>query len=509
VDAGSPGRIFDHMATDQQPTALADLESDLLDTPAAGPAAIRGSLLRVAGYLAGVLLSLVSVPLLIRHLGFGEYGHYVLVIAIVTVVQGVTDVGLGQIGVREYSTRTGPQRVRLMRNLLGVRVALTSVGVAFGVAFAAGVGYGHAVVLGTLVAGIGMVLTVAQGTFAVPLAAQLRLGWVTTLDLLRQVLSVTGIVILVLTGAKLLAFLAISVPAALVVLAATLLLVYRSMPLRPSFERTEWILLMRAVLPFAAAVVIATLYLRVTVVLMSLLASELQSGYYATSFTVISVLTAIPALTVGSTLPILARAARDDRERLAYVLQRLVETTLIVGVGLGLVLVLGADFVVHVLATGHVGPTIVVLQIQSVAILTQFVGASWQYGLLALHRHRALLLISAAGLAVSVSLTLGLVPALQARGAAIAFAGAEVVVAACSFAALRIARRDLRFSLRVPMRVLLAAALAASVLAVPGISSLADAAIACAVYLTLLVALRAIPAEMLGALLGSRRSPRI
>jgi O-antigen/teichoic acid export membrane protein len=496
------------MVTENEPTFPVATEPDLLDTPLAGPAAIRGSILRVLGYLAGVVLSLVSVPLLIRHLGFSEYGRYVTVIALVTIVQGVTDVGLGQIGVREYATRSAPERARLMRNLTGVRLVLTGAGVGLATAFAAVAGYGHAVLVGTLLAGIGMVLTVVQGTFAVPLAAELRLGWITALDLLRQVLSVAGIVILVLAGAKLLAFLAISVPVALVVLAATLILVYGTMPLRPSFQRAEWTLLMRAVLPFAAAVVIATLYLRITVVLMSLLASALQTGYYATSFTVISVLIAIPALTVGSTLPVLARAARDDRDRLAYVLQRLVEVTLIVGVGLGLLLVLGADFVVHVLARGRVGPTIVVLQIQSVAIVTQFVGASWQYGLLALHRHRALLIISLVGLVVSVCLALGLVPVLQARGAAIAFAAAEVAVAACSFLALRSARPDLSFSLRVPARVLLAAVLAGAVALVPGLSSIADTAIASAVYVGLLLLLRAVPVELAHALLDGRRASR-
>lgn len=490
------------MATDPQPTALADLESDLLDTPGAGPAAIRGSVLRVGGYVVGVLLSLVAVPLLIRHLGVSEYGRYVTVISLVTIVQGVTDIGLGQIGVREYATRSGPEQVRLMRNLLGVRFTLTGVGVALGTGFALLAGYGHAVVLGTLLAGVAMVLTVVQGTFAVPLATRLRLGWVTALDLLRQVLSVTGIVILVLAGAKLLAFLAVLIPVALIVLAATIVLVHGTMPTRPSFQRAEWSVLLRAVLPFAAAVVISTLYLRVTVVLMSLLASPLQTGYYATVFTVISVLIAIPALTVGSALPVLARAARDDHERLGYVVQRLVEVTLIVGVGLGLTIALGAEFVIGVLAKGKGHPAIPVLQIEALALVTQFVGSSWQYGLLALHRHRALLLTSAAGLAVSVCLTLVLVPVLQARGAAVAFAGAEVVVAAGSFACLRSARPDLRFSLRVPVRVLLAALLGGAVSLLPGLTSLAVAAIAGVVYLGALLALRAIPAELRQALPG-------
>ncbi len=489
------------MPTDHELIAPSALESDLLDTPSAGPAAIRGSAVRVIGYCLGLLLSLVSVPLLIHHLGFSEYGHYVLVISLVTIVQGVTDVGLGQIGVREFATRSGPQRDRLMRNLFGVRFSLTSAGVVLATAFAALAGYGHAVLFGTFLAGIGMVLTVAQGTFVIPLAAGLRLGWVTALELLRQALSVAAIVALVLTGAKLLAFLAISVPVALVVLIVTAALVYGTMPMRPVFERSEWSILLRAVLPFAAAVVIGTLYLRITVVLMSLLASAKQTGYYSTSYVVISVLVGIPALTVGSTLPVLARAARDDHERLGYVLQRLLEVTAIIGVWLALALALGAGFVIQVLAGGGSPISVNVLEIQSLAMITSFGASSFQYGLLSLHRHRALLLISVGSLAVSVILTLILVPVLQARGAALAFSAAELVMAASSFVALRLARPDLSFSLRVPLRVLIAAAVASTVLLVPDLTSLPRSLIASAVYFGILVALRAIPEELMQAVL--------
>ncbi len=195
--------------------------------------------------------------------------------------------------------------------------------------------------------------------------------------------------------------------------------------------------------PFAAAVVIATLYLRITVLLLSLLASEVQTGYYATAFAVISVLIAIPALTVGSTLPVLSRAARDDRERLRYVLERVMEVTLIVGAGIALSLALGAHFVVQVLSGHSGGPSVTILQIESLAIVTQFVGATWQYGLLALHRHRDCLIVSAAGLIASVVLTLVLVPTLHGSGAAVALLGGEILVAGASLA----------FLLRVPPRM--------------------------------------------------------
>jgi O-antigen/teichoic acid export membrane protein len=493
------------MATENE-SALPVAEPDLLDTPQAGPTAIRGSFLRVAGYVAGVLLSLVSVPLLIRHLGFSDYGRYVTVISLVTIVQGVTDVGLGQIGVREFVTRPGTERAPLMRNLLGARFALTSIGVAIATAFAAVAGYGQTVLFGTILAGVGMVLTVLQGTFAVPLSAELKLGWVTALDLLRQALTVAGIVILVLAGAELLPFLAVSVPAAAIVLAATVMLVYGTVPLKPSFQRSEWMPLLRAVLPFAAAVAIGTVYLRITVILMSLLATPVETGYYATSYTVISVLIAIPAITVGATLPVLARAARDDHERLGYVLERLSEVTLIVGVWIGLALVLGAQFVIHVLAGGKSSVPVAVLQIQSVALVTQFVAATWQYGLLSLHRHRALLFITLSSLAVSVCATLILVPLLEARGAAIAFSLAEICLAISSFVLLKRAGRELRFSSRVPVRVLVAAACGATVLLVPDLTSLVRALIASVIYLLVLAALRGVPAELLLALRRPRSS---
>ena len=364
------------MATDQQLTSVAALEEDLLDTPAAGPAAIRGSALRSVGYIVGMGLSLISVPLLIRHLGAIDYGRYVVAITLVTIIQGVTDVGLGQIGVREYATREGRDRTRLMANLLGVRIALTGVGVLLATAFAVVAGYGQQVVLGTFLAGVAMVLTVIQGTFAVPLASRLQLGWVTALELLRQALGVAVIVALVLAGAGLLPFLGATVPVALVVLVATGLVIRGTMPLRPAFKREEWLTLIKAVLPFAAAVVLGTLYLRITVVLLSLMSSDLQTGYYATAFAVISVVIAIPALTVGSTLPVLSRAARDDHERLGYVLERLMEVTLIVGTGLGLGLLLGAGFVVQVLSGGK-GEPVTVLQIE--AALCQYQGFRGQW----------------------------------------------------------------------------------------------------------------------------------
>src|SRR5947209_10498363 len=166
---------------------------DLLDTSAAGPAAIRGSLLRVSGYVTGVALSAGAAAILVRHLGVVDFGHYATVMSLITVCAGVTDLGMTTIGVREYSSRSPADRDRLLRNLLGIRIVVTSLGVAVATAFTLIAGYETPLVIGTLVAGAGLALQMVQNFYAVPLSAELRLGKVTSLELLRQGISLGAI----------------------------------------------------------------------------------------------------------------------------------------------------------------------------------------------------------------------------------------------------------------------------------------------------------------------------
>src|SRR5947209_6095139 len=324
--------------------------ADLLDTSAAGPAAIRGSVLRVSGYIAGVLLSVGSASLLVRHLGVVDFGHYATVMSLITVCAGVSDLGISAIGVRDYSSRTGADRDRLMRNLLGVRIAATSLGVLVATLFALAAGYEPQLVAGTVLAGVGLVLQVIQGFYAVPLLADLRLGAVSAIDLLRQGIAVGLIASLAVAGAALVPFLAVPIPAAVVTLAVTYPLARGRMPLRPSLERAQIKPLIRETLPFSAATAAYVIYFRVAIVLMSLIATAVETGYFATSFRIVEVLGVMPSLVVGTLFPVLARAARDDKSRFSYALTRTIEVSTIAGTWLALAIAIGAPTAIAVIA---------------------------------------------------------------------------------------------------------------------------------------------------------------
>ena len=74
----------------------------------------RGGAMLSGAYGGGILLSLISAPLLIRHLGQVEYGHYITVLALVTIVGGLSEGGVNAIALRNYASHSGAERSRLM-----------------------------------------------------------------------------------------------------------------------------------------------------------------------------------------------------------------------------------------------------------------------------------------------------------------------------------------------------------------------------------------------------------
>jgi O-antigen/teichoic acid export membrane protein len=478
---------------------------DILGTPAAGPAAIRGSALRGGGYVAGLLLGVISVPFVIRHLGLEDFGRFVLVTAIVTLASGLTEGGLQAVGTREWAIRPPAARDRLMRNLLGVRLALTVIGVAGAVGFTLLAGYDGTLVLGTAVAGVGLLLASTQTLLMVPLASNLRLGWMTAIDLGRQALTVALTLGLVVVGAALLPFFAVAVVVGVVALVATALLVRQMTPLRPAFHPAEWWMLVRDTVPYAVAIALNVAYFRIAIVIMSLLTGALETGYFATSFRILEILLPVPALLVGTVFPILARAARDDLARLAYASQRIFEVSVIVGVGLVLAIELAAPTIVQVLAGDAAQPSVAVLRLQAPALAATFVAIACGYSLLSLRRHKALLVANLVALVASVGLCLALIPIWGARGAAVATTVAEIGLATTNLILLTRSGKGVRLSGGILWPVALAVAVGSAAIALP-VPEVVRALVGATVYLGVLAAMGLIPRELLDAV--SRRRAR-
>ena len=115
---------------------------------------------------------------MIRHLGPADWGGYVTVASLMTLVAGLSEFGLGNIGVREYSTLGREARMHLIRNLMGLRLALTVLGLLLALTFGLLAGYSTTLLIGTALWGVGLMILFIQQAVGVPLVSRLQLGWV-------------------------------------------------------------------------------------------------------------------------------------------------------------------------------------------------------------------------------------------------------------------------------------------------------------------------------------------
>lgn len=402
---------------------------DLLATPEAGPAAVRGGTIRTAGYVAGVALSLVAVPFLVRHLGVDDFGRYQTVIAIATIAQGLTEFGVAIVALREWSVARGEARRDAMRLLLGLRLAMTAAGVAGATAFAAVAGYDQVMVVGALTGSLGLGMAAVQVFLVTALVGDLRFGWATGLEFSKAALTVAGLLALVLAGASLGPFFLIPVLSAVPVLVLTAWLVRGRMPLRPAWRAGSWWPLIRQTLPVAAASGVYVAYFRVAIIVMSLLATARETGYFATSYRIVEVLAAVPALALTAAFPVLSRAASEDRDRLRYGVGLVFRAALIGGVYLAVGVVLVAPLAIDVIAGPGFGPAVGILQIQGLTLAATALASAMSFSLLAQRLNRVVLTANVGALLLAVVLQVSLVPSYEATGAAAATLAAEVVLA--------------------------------------------------------------------------------
>jgi O-antigen/teichoic acid export membrane protein len=475
---------------------VSGVDPDVLDTPAAGGMVVRGSALRFGSYASVIALSVISAAVLTRHLGRVSFGQYTTVISLAAVISSVTDAGMSALGTREYAMRGGAARDALMRDLLGLRVALTLIGVLIATAFAFIVGYPPALLAGTALAALAVVAMVFQHTLSIPLTTRLRLGYLSALEVARQVVTGALLIALVLLGAGVLPLLAVALVANLLLLPPTAALVRGEISMRMSLRPRRWVKLLRLTVAFSLASAANTIYLFAAQIITSLVASGVQSGLFAASFRVFIALAAIPGMLVAVSLPVLARAARDDRARLGYALQRTFEVSLLVGMAAAIAVIAGARFMIAVVAGPEYAGAAAALRIEGGVLLASFVLAGWGFGLLALHRHRVMLLANLAALAVSAILTVILARADGARGAALASVCGETTLALLYLVGLIRGSPELRPELRAAAKIVLAAIPALAVALVPGMSQLLQPIAALAVFAVLILLMRAVPSEV-------------
>lgn len=477
----------------------------VLDLPDAGGKAIRGGVIRSGASIAAMLMSLLAVPFMTRHLGEVNYGYYTTVVSLLFILVGLTEAGLTALGIREYAVRSGSARDRLMASLVGLRLVITLTGIVLAVAFTVVTGRPEPIIVGTAIVGFSMLLTLTQQTYSIPLTAELRLGWVSGLELIRQFVLSGGAVLMVVLGAGLTSFFWVTVAAGATVLAVTLLVVRNQAWLRPRFDREQWLSIAKQTVAYSLAAAVGLIYFRMAILLLGFVADDREVGIYGAAFKIIETLGTVPFMLAASAFPILARAASTDRARLRFASSKMLQMAIVAGVPLGIGLMIAAPFAVSVIGGPKFADSVVPLQIHAMGMLTTFIVGTGSLVLLAVERFRELLTANLIAAAVSAGLTIWLGAKYAAEGAAIATFSAECVLAAGYLIYMAKEDSGLLPPVSAVVRTLPGAAAMLAVWLLVPTPPLLTSAIAGALFVPIAFACGAVPRELTDALL--RRSP--
>jgi O-antigen/teichoic acid export membrane protein len=482
---------------------------DILDSPEAGRTVVRGGIWRLGSYAGANVLAVVMAAILLRYLGVKGVARYATVVSLTALVSGVFEAGLGNLGVREAAVLHGAEREAFLRSLLGLRIVVGMAGIVVASALALALGYSHVMVAGVALAGTGILVYTLQTHYATVLQVELRLGQFSSIDLMRQAILTALVGTFVLLDLGLLPLLGATIPTNVVLVAVTVWLVRRSMPITASFAMRRWRALAGRSLAVAAATATGVVYSQIAIVLMSLVSTQAETGLFSASFRIFGVLATIPGILVASVLPILSRAASGSRDRLQAGLQRTCEVSTVLGAGLAALTVVGAPVAIAVVAGSEFDGSIDVLRLHGAALLPTSVIAFAGYGLMSMGRFHTILVCNLVGLLVTSGITIGLGAADGATGAAVGNLAGESTLALLFVIA--IVREGFRLQWRIPLLACLAAGAAIGAgLGVPlpaGVQLLVTAV----VFVALALSLGLVPSELreaLPALPAPLRKPR-
>jgi O-antigen/teichoic acid export membrane protein len=470
--------------------------ADVLRSKGAGKKVIHGSALRLGANLANLVFALATATLLLRHLGVEESGRYVTVMSLVGIAMAIVDQGLNVSASKDLTVCPRDKRRELLANVVGQRIVVAVIAWALLVGFALVVGYPREMVVGTALAGLGILLVAVANSILVPLTVDLRNAGIALVEMLRAFVFMFGVLLLVVAGAELDSFFAVQILIGLLVLAVVPLLVGRAGVVRPRFDRMQQRALLRTALPVAAALVLGQIYFRLVIVLMSLMSNAQEVGYFGGSLRAMEALIALPILVASVALPVMAAAAQEnDLARFKNVIEGLSEGAVIAGMLVILVTIRAADPVMRVIGGAEFEPAGNVLRIQVVALLFIALYQIWTASLVALGRQRQLIFTNALGLlAVGVFAAI-LVPPLGAKGGAIASVSADIVLAGLIYWRLHVSTGRVTVRSGFLARVAVATLASGAALLLP-IGDIPAATVAAVVFLAVGLAVGMVPKEL-------------
>jgi O-antigen/teichoic acid export membrane protein len=389
----------------------------------------RLSFLKSSGYAtitAGSAVMLVALTMIAgRFLPASEYGKFSFAIALATIVETLMDIGLGPVTVRTVA-RNAEGAGPFFRHVLGLKIAWGALGL---------------VALLVVVPIIRTDPSVIRACYLMGLSSAIRSYVLSTRGLLqglnrfdleavtvvadRGLLLVLGTLVLV-GGFGLLGLSVAFVVARLLMFVIVTVIVKRvTGSAIPTYDRAVWIELQTAALPLGFFLITLTLYTYIDTVILFIMRTDAETGWYAASYRVYEGLMYAPSAFSTVLTPRFAQLFVDDPKRLHTLFQRSLLGSAAAALVIGVVAVVLARPMMLLFYGPAYEAAVPPLQVLAGGLI--FVFCTWilHSAAIAIHLDRRLVGTTAIGLFANITLNILFIPSRGITGAAWATVIAE------------------------------------------------------------------------------------
>lgn len=374
---------------------------------------------------AVVAVGAVAVVRLVTHrLGPTDYGEFVLVITYVNLFSLIADLGVTAITTRQMAIG-GADRSSILSVVLSFRATL-SIAVIPLILGSAAVLYPHrgrTFGLALAIMSCDVLFTALQTTAASAFAVRVRGDLIAAFMVANRVLYVIGVALVASWRGSYVQYIAAYVGADLIVAAIMIVGASRTIAFRWDRRIGRWWATAKVAFPLGIIQLVGNVYSWVDSILVSLLRSNSELGYYSLAFNVYNICLSLPSFLMLSLVPSLVDRDRSEVERL---LNRACYVLVCVGAPLAAGgVVLRADAVTAL--AGHAfSRSATPLALLMAALPLSFVQTALGYTSVAIDNYRPMLAVAVGTVLANVGANLLLIPAYGPTGAAAALLGSEV-----------------------------------------------------------------------------------
>jgi O-antigen/teichoic acid export membrane protein len=375
-----------------------------------------------------VIIGLVSISLIARYLGVGDFGKYAFVRALCSVLVIVANMGLPTIMIREIARDRDKAPVYFVSSLFLMLVfSAISLGILFLVITLIHVSpeVRHAVYC----MGLAAVFLIFGDLFSALFRAFEKMEYEALKSIINQIAYITMVVLVIHFDLGFLAVFAALLFANLLdmVLGAVLASKKFIRPgFRMNFSMARFILF--ETVPLGLGLIIRKLILRIDVLLLTAMKSKAEVGLFGAVYRLITQLRVLPNISRKVTLPIFSRLAVGSKDDLIQGYERSFKFFFVLYLPITIALVLLADKVVLLVFGKEFLPSTIVLQILGIALLFMFLNTHLLMVLTAINRQKTVMVNTVFCLITNVVLDILLIPIWSYVGASIGTLAAEIVL---------------------------------------------------------------------------------